>query len=58
MGMRVNIRERESCANMVAESLERFGRIDGLVNNGGGQFHSKGIFHFILYFTTSTKVRG
>ena len=25
---------------MVSDTLEKFGSLDGLVNNGGGQFHS------------------
>jgi len=33
-----NIRKAEQVDNMVDECLKRFGRIDGLVNNGGGQF--------------------
>lgn len=33
-----DIREQESCAAIVAEVLERFGRLDVLVNNAGGQY--------------------
>ena len=35
VGMVANIRERESCAKLVSQVLERFDRLDGLVNNGG-----------------------
>jgi len=41
VGMVTNIRDRDSVKTMVEATLERFGQIDGLVNNGGGQFHSK-----------------
>ena len=41
VGMRVNIRDRDSVSKMVSNTLEKFGQIDGLVNNGGGQFHSR-----------------
>ncbi len=34
----LNIRERESVERFVNTVLQGFGRIDGLVNNGGGQF--------------------
>lgn len=37
-GLVVDIRDRESVSRLVAETLERHGRIDLLVNNGGGQF--------------------
>lgn len=33
-----DIREEERVRTVVSEVLERFGRIDGLVNNAGGQF--------------------
>lgn len=33
-----NIRERDSVAAFVKKVLDTYGRIDGLVNNGGGQF--------------------
>lgn len=33
-----NIRDRANVAAMMSETIERFGRVDGLVNNGGGQF--------------------
>lgn len=36
----VDIRDREAVAGIVDRTLERFGRIDVLVNNGGGQFFS------------------
>ncbi|MCB9679736.1 MAG: SDR family oxidoreductase [Alphaproteobacteria bacterium] len=35
-----DIRDRDSVAAMVARTVERFGRLDHLVNNGGGQFFS------------------
>ena len=35
-----NIRSRDSVKNLISNTLEEFGRLDGLVNNGGGQFHS------------------
>ena len=35
-----NIRERESVYDFVKAVLDTYGRIDGLVNNGGGQFMS------------------
>jgi len=41
MGMVTNIRDRDSCAKLITETLKRFERVDGLVNNGGGQFHSR-----------------
>lgn len=34
----VNIRDEKAIDAMVANVLERYGRIDGLVNNAGGQF--------------------
>lgn len=37
-GLICDIRDRESVTALVAETLERCGRIDHLVNNGGGQF--------------------
>lgn len=40
IGLQCNIRDRDSCAKMVSDTLAEFGRLDGLVNNGGGQFHS------------------
>lgn len=35
-----DIRDRDACAATVATVLERHGRLDHLVNNGGGQFFS------------------
>ncbi|MEZ4320136.1 MAG: SDR family oxidoreductase [Myxococcota bacterium] len=35
-----DIRNRDSVAEMVGRTVERFGRLDHLVNNGGGQFFS------------------
>lgn len=37
-GLVADIRDRDSVARLVATTLERHGRIDLLVNNGGGQF--------------------
>merc|ERR1712130_25929 len=39
-GITCNIRDRESVSRMISDTLTEFGRLDGLVNNGGGQFHS------------------
>jgi len=39
-GETVDIRDREAVAALVARVLQRHGRIDHLVNNGGGQFFS------------------
>ena len=36
--MRCNIRSEEDVEGLVAGTLEKFGRLDFLVNNGGGQF--------------------
>lgn len=33
-----NIRDRESVQTFIQQVLDKYGRIDGLVNNGGGQF--------------------
>ncbi len=33
-------REEEQVKNMIAEVIEKFGKLDGLVNNAGGQFPS------------------
>ncbi len=35
-----DIRDRDAVTGLVERTLERFGRIDHLVNNGGGQFFS------------------
>ena len=40
VGLQCNIRDRESVEQMVQSTIEKFGRVDGLVNNGGGQFWS------------------
>ncbi|RMF12226.1 MAG: SDR family oxidoreductase [Candidatus Dadabacteria bacterium] len=37
---RCNIRERSDCDALMAFAVERFGKVDFLVNNGGGQFLS------------------
>ena len=39
-GLTVNVRDRDSVRAMIADTLDIHGRIDGLVNNGGGQFYS------------------
>lgn len=41
-GLTVDIRDRESVAALIATTLEKFGRLDGVCNNGGGQFQAKG----------------
>uniref|UniRef100_A0A4W4EN49 Peroxisomal trans-2-enoyl-CoA reductase n=3 Tax=Electrophorus TaxID=8004 RepID=A0A4W4EN49_ELEEL len=38
--VRCNIRDEEEVKNLVASTLQLYGRIDFLVNNGGGQFSS------------------
>ncbi|XP_062845588.1 peroxisomal trans-2-enoyl-CoA reductase [Trichomycterus rosablanca] len=38
--LRCNIRHEEEVKNLVASTLKKYGRIDFLVNNGGGQFSS------------------
>ena len=38
-----NIRDEESIVSAVEFAIERFGKIDGLVNNGGGQFPSPAV---------------
>lgn len=35
-----NIRDRANVEAMMSQTIEHFGRLDGLVNNGGGQFWS------------------
>jgi len=40
LGLQCNIRKREEVSNMVTDTIDKFGRLDGLVNNGGGQFWS------------------
>ncbi|MFT4681826.1 MAG: citronellol/citronellal dehydrogenase [Flavobacteriales bacterium] len=40
IAVQCNIREEESIKACVAECVEKFGRIDLLINNGGGQFPS------------------
>merc|ERR1712227_1052355 len=42
VGLTVDIRDRDSLASLVSNTLETFGRLDGLCNNGGGQFQAKG----------------
>ena len=40
LGLTCNIRDREDTAALAARTIEHFGRIDLLINNGGGQFMS------------------
>lgn len=40
VGELCDIRDRDACAALATRIVERFGRIDLLVNNGGGQFFS------------------
>ncbi len=40
MGLVLDVREAESCEAFAKATLERFGRVDVLVNNAGGQFPS------------------
>ena len=44
LGVACDIRNRDDVDRLVAATLERFGRIDILVNNGGGQFFSPAQF--------------
>jgi len=44
LGVACDIRDREAVDNLVAATLERFGKVDVLVNNGGGQFFSPAQF--------------
>jgi len=43
-GIAADIRDREAVDSLVAQTMERCGRIDLLVNNGGGQFFSPAQF--------------
>ena len=36
----VNIRKEDQVQSLMSQTLAKFGRIDFLINNGGGQFHS------------------
>ncbi len=40
LALTCNIRDEEQVKATIAATLERYGRLDGLVNNGGGQFMS------------------
>lgn len=40
MGAELDVREPEACERFVSQVLDRFGRVDVLVNNAGGQFPS------------------
>lgn len=40
LGQTCDIREADQCAALVTAALEKFGRVDVLVNNAGGQFPS------------------
>jgi len=41
MGVECNIRNRDEVAEAIEKTLEKWGRLDGLVNNGGGQFYAE-----------------
>lgn len=40
VGLPVDIRDRDSVSTLISTIVERFGRLDHVVNNGGGQFFS------------------
>lgn len=40
LGATLDVREYDSCEALVRQALERFGKIDVLINNAGGQFPS------------------
>lgn len=40
LALQCNIRNEDDVKRTIATTLEKFGRLDGLVNNGGGQFQS------------------
>ncbi len=40
LALTCNIREEAQCQAVIKATVEHFGRVDGLVNNGGGQFMS------------------
>ena len=42
LGLQCNIRDRDQVKETIEKSIDRFGRLDGLVNNGGGQFWAHG----------------
>ena len=42
-GLTCDIRDRDSVSELIRMTLEKHGRLDGLCNNSGGQFHAKGI---------------
>ena len=44
LGVPCDIRSRDEVDNLVSKTLDRFGKIDILVNNGGGQFFSPAQF--------------
>ena len=44
LGVTCDIRNRDDVDHLVSETLDRFGKIDILVNNGGGQFFSPAQF--------------
>lgn len=41
IGLSCDIRNRENCGEMIEQTIKHFGRLDGLCNNGGGQFQAK-----------------
>ena len=49
VGLTVDIRDRDSVASLVSNTLQTFGRLDGLCNNGGGQFQAKGLILTKIY---------
>ena len=54
LGLQCNIRDRDNVSEMISTTIDKFGKLDGLVNNGGGQFwaHAENInekgFHAVV----------